>query len=74
LGRNGLHADTGCPKFTIDGQIFDEDRIDVRAKLGTVEEWTLINETGVHPFHMHQERHILGHEDQGMMKSILVEP
>ncbi len=124
FGRNGFHADTGFPKFTIDGQIFEEDRIDVRAKLGTVEEWTLINETGVHPFHMHQNAyqimsingkpytahsrvdtfviprrpngapptsmvvrvpfekftgkfvfhcHILGHEDLGMMKSILVE-
>ncbi len=123
FGRNGIHADTGFPKFTIDGEIFDEDRIDVRAKLGTVEEWTLINETGVHPFHMHQNAyqimsingkpykahsrvdtfviprrpngapptsmvvrvpfekftgkfvfhcHILGHEDLGMMKSILV--
>ena len=125
FGRNGIHADTGFPKFTIDGEIFDENRIDVRAKLGTVEEWTLINETGVHPFHMHQNAyqvmsingkpykahsrvdtfvlprrpdggapttmvvrvpfetftgkfvfhcHILGHEDLGMMKSILVEP
>jgi FtsP/CotA-like multicopper oxidase with cupredoxin domain len=125
FGRNGIHADTGFPKFTIDGEIFEEDRIDVRAKLGTVEEWTLVNETGVHPFHMHQNAyqvmsvngkpykahsrvdtfvlprrpngaapttmvvrvpfetftgnfvfhcHILGHEDLGMMKSILVEP
>ena len=123
FGRNGIHADTGFPKFTIDGEIFDENRIDVRAKVGTVEEWTLINETGVHPFHMHQNAyqvmsingkpyrahsrvdtfvlprrpnggppttmvvrvpfekftgkfvfhcHILGHEDLGMMKSILV--
>ncbi len=123
FGRNGFHADTGFPKFTIDGEIFEEDRVDVRAKLGTVEEWTLVNETGVHPFHMHQNAfqvmsingkpykahsrvdtfvlprrpngappttmvvripfedfsgkfvfhcHILGHEDLGMMKSILV--
>ena len=54
FGRNGIFEDTGFPKFTINGEVFDEDRIDVRAKLGTVEEWTLINETGVHPFHMHQ--------------------
>lgn len=124
FGRNGVFADTGFPRFTIDGEIFEADRIDVRAKLGTVEEWTLVNETGVHPFHMHQnafqvmsingkpykarsrvdtfvlprrppggkkttmvvripfERftgkfvfhcHILGHEDLGMMKTVVVE-
>ena len=42
------------PRFTINQDVFDENRIDVRAKLGTVEEWTLKNTTGVHPFHMHQ--------------------
>jgi FtsP/CotA-like multicopper oxidase with cupredoxin domain len=41
------------PRFTINQDVFDENRIDVHAKLGTVEEWTLKNTTGVHPFHMH---------------------
>jgi hypothetical protein len=34
--------------------VFDPNRIDVRAKLGTTEQWTLINTTpSDHPFHIH---------------------
>lgn len=40
--------------FTINGKTFDADRVDVRPKLGTVEEWTLTNtSTEEHPFHIH---------------------
>ncbi len=40
--------------FYINGKVFDMDRVDVRPKLGTVEEWTLRNATDEqHPFHIH---------------------
>lgn len=40
--------------FEIDGQGFDHDRIDQRVRLGAVEEWTFVNNTGFpHPMHIH---------------------
>jgi FtsP/CotA-like multicopper oxidase with cupredoxin domain len=40
--------------FFIDGQAYDPSRINFRAKLGTVEQWTIVNHTEeTHPFHMH---------------------
>lgn len=40
--------------FLINQEVFDPNRVDVRAKLGTTEEWTLINTTpSDHPFHIH---------------------
>ena len=40
--------------FYINGQQFDETRVDVSPALGTVEEWTLENQTmEQHPFHIH---------------------
>jgi suppressor of ftsI len=46
--QNSLH-------FTIDGKLFDHDRIDVRVPLGTIEEWTVQNRTqDFHEFHIHQ--------------------
>jgi FtsP/CotA-like multicopper oxidase with cupredoxin domain len=42
--------------FTINGKTFDPNRNDVTPRLGTVEEWTLVNKsTSVHPFHIHQD-------------------
>ncbi|AFY70015.1 Bilirubin oxidase [Thalassoporum mexicanum PCC 7367] len=40
--------------FLVNGQPYEPDRIDTRVKLGTVEDWELIN-NGVmdHPFHLH---------------------
>ncbi len=41
-------------KAMINGKTFDPQRIDSRAKLGQVEEWTFINETSEdHPIHLH---------------------
>jgi FtsP/CotA-like multicopper oxidase with cupredoxin domain len=38
----------------IDGQRFDEDRVDVRARLGTTEVWEIENASGQrHAFHLH---------------------
>lgn len=40
--------------FIINGRTFDHSRIDVRAKLGTVEDWEFVNATGMdHPMHIH---------------------
>jgi suppressor of ftsI len=40
--------------FAINGKSFDPNRTDAQPKLGTVEEWTLRNETSEqHPFHIH---------------------
>jgi suppressor of ftsI len=40
--------------FFINGRPYDPSRIDVHARLNTVEEWTLINSTTErHPFHLH---------------------
>ena len=40
--------------FFIDGQSYDPSKINFRAKLGTVEQWTIVNHTEeTHPFHMH---------------------
>jgi suppressor of ftsI len=40
--------------FFINGKPFDMDRVDARPKLGTIEEWTLVNTSSEqHPFHIH---------------------
>jgi FtsP/CotA-like multicopper oxidase with cupredoxin domain len=42
-------------KFFINHQVFDEDRTDVKVKLGDTEEWTILNEDSqYHNFHIHQ--------------------
>ena len=41
--------------FMIDGQVFDDDRVDQTVKLGHTEEWTVINtDQQYHSFHIHQ--------------------
>ena len=41
-------------QFFINGKEFDANRVDVQPKLGTVEEWTLVNTSSEqHPFHIH---------------------
>jgi FtsP/CotA-like multicopper oxidase with cupredoxin domain len=41
-------------EFFINGKEFDPNRVDAAPKLGTVEEWTLVNGTmEQHPFHIH---------------------
>jgi suppressor of ftsI len=40
--------------FFIDGQSYDPAKINFRAKLNTVEQWTIVNHTDeTHPFHLH---------------------
>jgi FtsP/CotA-like multicopper oxidase with cupredoxin domain len=44
----------GMMSFSFNGQPFDRDLVDIRAKLGTVELWELVNDTDMdHPFHLH---------------------
>jgi FtsP/CotA-like multicopper oxidase with cupredoxin domain len=44
----------GGMRFLIDGRTFDPDRVDLRVRLGTTEEWTIRNATHMdHPFHVH---------------------
>jgi FtsP/CotA-like multicopper oxidase with cupredoxin domain len=51
-----MHMDRDS--FTINGMAFDPERIDTVAKVGTVEEWEIVNGGGMmmdfdHPFHIH---------------------
>jgi len=47
--------DSSATHYFIDGRLFDHERIDVRVKLGNVEEWTIRNRTeDFHEFHIHQ--------------------
>lgn len=44
----------GNGEFVIDGKAFDAERTDTTARLGTVEEWTITNDSMMdHPFHIH---------------------
>ncbi len=46
--------DDAARRYFINGRRYDRRRIDVRARLGTVEEWTIENHTDEqHPFHLH---------------------
>ncbi|MFK5634501.1 MULTISPECIES: multicopper oxidase family protein [unclassified Ornithinimicrobium] len=56
MGMGGMRGGGGGGPmdFTFDGQSFDPDRLDQRARLGTVEEWTIANDGPLdHPFHLH---------------------
>jgi len=45
---------SGAAAFTLNGMKFDPERIDVTMKLGSIEQWTLVNETSEwHTFHIH---------------------
>ncbi|MDO8149669.1 MULTISPECIES: multicopper oxidase family protein [unclassified Isoptericola] len=53
MGRGGTMAGDGG-RFTIDGRTFDPERVDQQVRLGTVEEWTIVNDSPMnHPFHLH---------------------
>lgn len=50
MGMGGM----GGMSFLIDGREFDPERVDQSVRLGAVEDWTLVNATGMdHPFHLH---------------------
>ncbi|MGK2316424.1 multicopper oxidase family protein [Gordonia rhizosphera] len=44
----------GGMRFLIDGRAFDPNRVDQTVRVGTVEEWTIVNQSPMnHPFHLH---------------------
>ena len=44
----------GGMRFTIDGREFDHDHIDTEVSHGSLEEWTIVNQSPMdHPFHLH---------------------
>lgn len=48
--------------FTVDGRVFDPNRVDQRMTLGTAEEWTIVNEQPAdHVFHIHTNPFLLTH-------------
>ncbi len=51
MGRGGLGR--SGPTMAINGEPFDMERIDVEAKLGTVEIWQIRSQMMAHPFHIH---------------------
>lgn len=51
---NEMTEPSGAAAFVLNGMKFDPNRIDVTMKLGSVEQWSLVNETTEwHTFHIH---------------------
>lgn len=54
MGMGGGGSDALGMSFTVDGKEFDVERIDQTVQHGTVEEWTLVNDSPMdHPIHLH---------------------
>lgn len=54
MSMGAMMGGGGPMSFTFDGREFDADRIDQQVRLGTVEEWTIGNDSPLdHPFHLH---------------------
>jgi len=55
MGGGMMGGDSGdMMSFTIDGETFDPDRVDISTTLGAVEEWTIRNTSPMdHPLHLH---------------------
>ncbi len=56
LDNNNHNHDHAMPDFafTFNNKLFDPERIDITAKRGKVEQWTVENQTQMdHPFHIH---------------------
>lgn len=54
FGEDPAVPDGGYGGYLIDGRPYDPARIDVAPTLGTVEEWTVVNDSDEeHPFHLH---------------------
>jgi suppressor of ftsI len=52
--KNGVRSILTGIEFLIGGQLYSETRIDNTVRLGTAEEWALVNNSdGIHPFHIH---------------------
>ena len=54
MGMGGGGGEAMGMSFTVDGKEFDAQRIDQTVQQGTVEEWTLVNDSPMdHPIHLH---------------------
>jgi FtsP/CotA-like multicopper oxidase with cupredoxin domain len=54
MGMGGGMGAGGGMSFGFDGQAFSPDRVDQQVRLGTIEEWTIVNASPMaHPFHLH---------------------
>ncbi|GHD46015.1 hypothetical protein GCM10008097_15570 [Mycetocola manganoxydans] len=54
MGMGGMMGSGGMMSFTINGQRFDGERVDITVEAGSVEEWTLRNTSPMdHPVHLH---------------------
>jgi FtsP/CotA-like multicopper oxidase with cupredoxin domain len=62
MGSGSMMSGNGAMQFTIDGQVFDPQRTDIEVAAGSIEDWTIVNTTGMdHPFHLHAWAfHVLG--------------
>jgi suppressor of ftsI len=41
-------------EYLVDGELYQEDKVDPKVKVGTAEEWKIVNNSdGIHPFHIH---------------------
>jgi FtsP/CotA-like multicopper oxidase with cupredoxin domain len=50
-----VESEQAAQRFFINGKVFDAARIDTRVQLGTIEEWTIRNDSDdLHVFHIHQ--------------------
>jgi bilirubin oxidase len=57
LGPGGMMGGAGMGAFTINGRSFDLARVDETSQVGVVEQWEIVNPTGMdHPFHLHGTR------------------
>lgn len=67
----------GGPSMTINGQGYDKDRIDFRAKLGAIETWRVSSSMIAHPFHAHGVRFRIVEpqrpEERGWKDTVLVD-
>jgi len=51
-----MTSESGIPSFLLNGMTFDPNRTDVTMKLGSIEQWTLVNSTEEwHTFHIHTD-------------------
>ncbi|GAA1226171.1 multicopper oxidase family protein [Rhodoglobus aureus] len=54
MGAGGMRMGGNMMAFTIDGKLFDSDRVDTIVQGGSIEEWTLTNTSSMdHPMHLH---------------------
>jgi suppressor of ftsI len=54
-GKRTITFSEGPGVFYINGRLFNRDSIDTRVKLGSIEEWTIVNASDeMHCFHIHQ--------------------